>query len=308
MIHFHIITLFPESIACYFDASMLKRARQDGKIKVSFYNPRDYTNDLPAPRPGKYFVYVIRCSDDSFYIGQTQNVESRYRLHQQGRGGQHTKKFSPQELIHYEVFDTRADAVDREKKLKTGFGRKWLKREWKAGRTRQAGKHRRVDQRPYGGGPGMVLEAESVLKAAAKAIGRKRDVEVVFFSPGGKQFEQKDAVRIAKKAKHVVFLCGHYEGIDARAVKILNAKPVSVGPYVLTGGELPAALVADAVTRNIKGVLGNAESLEDSRIASPEVYTRPEVLEWKRKKYRVPKVLVSGHHKNIEEWRKKKRT
>ena len=214
MIHFHIVTLFPEAIEGYFNSSMLKRARQDGKIKVSFYNPRDYTND----------------------------------------------------------------------------------------------KHRRVDQRPYGGGPGMVLEAESVLKAAAKAIGRKRDVEVVFFSPGGKQFEQKDAVRIAKKAKHVVFLCGHYEGIDARAVKILNAKPVSVGPYVLTGGELPAALVADAVTRNIKGVLGNAESLEDSRIASPEVYTRPEVLEWKRKKYRVPKVLVSGHHKNIEEWRRKKRT
>ncbi len=213
MIHFHIITLFPESIECYFNASMLKRAQADKKIRVSFYNPRDYTTD----------------------------------------------------------------------------------------------KHRRVDYRPYGGGPGMVLEAESVLRAAEAAIGRKKDVEVIFFSPSAKQFEQKDAVRIAKKAKHVVFLCGHYEGIDARAVKILKAKPLSIGPYVLTGGELPAALVADAVARNVEGVLGNAESLEDSRVASPEVYTRPEVFEWKKKKYRVPKVLVSGHHKKIEEWKAKKK-
>tara|TARA_B100000745_G_scaffold70949_2_gene42473 strand:+ start:2011 stop:2595 length:585 start_codon:yes stop_codon:yes gene_type:complete len=171
-----------------------------------------------------------------------------------------------------------------------------------------ADKHKRVDQKPYGGGPGMVLEAESVLKAATKAIGRKdrKDVEVVFFSPSGKQFEQKDAKRLAKK-KHIVFLCGHYEGIDARVAKILKAKTVSVGPYVLTGGELPAAVIADAVTRHVPGVLGCADSLEESRTASPEVYTRPEVLEWKGKNYKVPKVLVSGHHAKIEEWKKSKK-
>lgn len=213
MTHFHIVTLFPESLEGYFAASMLKRAQQDKKIKVSFYNPRDFTKD----------------------------------------------------------------------------------------------KHKRVDQKPYGGGPGMVLEAESVLRAAQKAIGRKRDVEVIFFSPSGKQFEQKDAVRLAKTKKHVVFLCGHYEGIDARVVKILKAKPLSIGPYVLTGGELPAAVVADAVTRHVPGVLGCAESLEESRTASPEVYTRPEALEWKGKKYRVPKVLISGHHAKIEEWKKSKK-
>ncbi|MAZ67532.1 tRNA (guanosine(37)-N1)-methyltransferase TrmD [bacterium] len=214
MTHFHIVTLFPESIAAYFSVSMLKRAQQDRKIKVLFYNPRDFTAD----------------------------------------------------------------------------------------------KHKRVDQKPYGGGPGMVLEAESVLKAATKAIGRKdrKDVEVVFFSPSGKQFEQKDAKRLAKK-KHIVFLCGHYEGIDARVAKILKAKTVSVGPYVLTGGELPAAVIADAVTRHVPGVLGCADSLEESRTASPEVYTRPEVLEWKGKNYKVPKVLVSGHHAKIEEWKKSKK-
>lgn len=212
MIHFHIITLFPESIECYFKASMLKRAQQDKKIKVSFYNPRDFTKD----------------------------------------------------------------------------------------------KHKRVDQKPYGGGPGMVLEAESMLRAAERAIGRKKDVEVIFFSPSGTQFEQKDAKKLAAK-KHIVFLCGHYEGVDARVVKILKAKKVSVGPFVLTGGELPAALVADAITRHVPGVLGCADSLEESRTASPEVYTRPEVLEWKGKKYRVPKVLVSGHHKKIEEWKRGKR-
>jgi len=170
-------------------------------------------------------------------------------------------------------------------------------------------KHNRVDRKPFGGGPGMVLEAESVLKAAAKAIGRKdkKDIEVIFFSPSGKQFEQKDAKRLAKNKKHIVFLCGHYEGIDARVVKILKAKPVSIGPYVLTGGELPAAVVADAITRHVPGVLGCAESLEESRTASPEVYTRPEILKWKGKEYKVPKVLLSGHHAKIEEWKAKKK-
>lgn len=227
MTHFHIITLFPESLESYFGASMLKRAQQDKKIKVSFYNPREFTKN----------------------------------------------------------------------------------------------KNKRVDQKPYGGGPGMVIEAKSVLNAAAKAVGRKdiKDVEVIFFSPSGKQFTQAMAVKLAqngkfsgstaksKKRGHIIFLCGHYEGIDARVVKILKAKPVSVGPYVLTGGELPAAIVADAVTRNVPGVLGNAESLEDSRVASPEVYTRPEVLTWKGKNYKVPKVLLSGHHKNIEAWKQKKK-
>jgi tRNA (guanine37-N1)-methyltransferase len=99
-------------------------------------------------------------------------------------------------------------------------------------------------------------------------------------------------------------LAGRYEGIDDRAQKILRAEKISVGPFVLTGGEVPAMLVVDAVARQIKGVLGSFESVEEERVASPDVYTRPEVLLWKKKKYRVPKVLLGGNHKLIEEWRR----
>ena len=102
-------------------------------------------------------------------------------------------------------------------------------------------------------------------------------------------------------------ICGRYEGVDARVQKILKAKLVSVGPYVLTGGELPAATLVDAIARFVPGVLGKAESLEASRISSPEVYTRPEVLVWKKKKYKVPPVLLTGNHALIDAWKKDKR-
>jgi peptide-methionine (S)-S-oxide reductase len=107
----------------------------------------------------------------------------------------------------------------------------------------------------------------------------------------------------AKKYDDIIFLAGRYEGIDARAPKILKAETISVGPFVLTGGELPAMIVIDALARQIPGVLGKFESVEEERTASPDVYTRPEVLEWKKKKYRVPKVLLSGNHKEIEIWK-----
>lgn len=166
-------------------------------------------------------------------------------------------------------------------------------------------KHRRVDQKPYGGGPGMVLEAESVLRAAEKAIGRKnrKEVEVVFFDTSGKEFTNRYARTLAKRKKHTVLICGRYEGVDARVQKILKAKKISIGNYTLTGGELPAMVVIDTVSRQVPNVLGKYTSLEEERTASPEVYTRPEVLEWKGKKYRVPKVLLSGNHANIEAWK-----
>lgn len=165
-------------------------------------------------------------------------------------------------------------------------------------------KHARVDRRPYAGGPGMVLEAEPFLKAAAKAKGRKtKRVKTVFFAPNGKQFTNVVARDWAKKYDDIIFLAGRYEGIDARAPKILKAETISVGPFVLTGGELPAMIVIDALARQIPGVLGKFESVEEERTASPDVYTRPEVLTWKKKNYRVPKVLLSGNHKEIEAWK-----
>lgn len=167
-------------------------------------------------------------------------------------------------------------------------------------------KHKKVDDRPYGGGPGMVMAAEPILKAAEKAIGRKqkKDVKVLIMSPRGKTFDSAMAKQLAKKYKHLVLISGRYEGIDARVKKILKADEVSVGEYVLTGGELPALTVLDAIARHVPGVLGTSESLEDTRAASGEMYTRPEVLEYKNKKCKVPKVLVEGHHKKIEKWRK----
>ncbi|MBI1998874.1 MAG: tRNA (guanosine(37)-N1)-methyltransferase TrmD [Parcubacteria group bacterium] len=171
-------------------------------------------------------------------------------------------------------------------------------------------KHRITDDKAYGGGPGMVMKAEPVLKAIDKAIGKKKNALVIMFTPSGEQFKNEMARDIAENKKDVVLVCGHYEGVDERVVEALRergieVRKVSVGPYVLSGGELPAMVVVDAVARQIPGVLGKSESLEESRAASPEVYTRPESFTYKKKTYRVPEVLRSGDHKKIEEWRRK---
>lgn len=210
--HFHIITLFPEAFDSYISKSILGRAVEDKKIKISFYNPRDFVKD----------------------------------------------------------------------------------------------KNKRVDRKPYGGGPGMVIEAPAVVKAVEKAMGKKKNVKILFFSADGKQFTNTIAKQYSKKYKHIILIAGHYEGIDARVRKIFKAEEISIGPYVLTGGELPAMIVVDAVARQIPGVLGNIESIEEGRVSSSEVYTRPEEFKYKGKNYKVPKVLLSGHHKDIEEWKKSK--
>ena len=155
----------------------------------------------------------------------------------------------------------------------------------------------------------MVVEREGMLRAATKALSRrhldKKSTGKIFFSTDGAQFDEKMAQKLSQK-KDILLICGRYEGVDARVPKILKAKAASVGPYVLTGGELPAATVVDAVARFVPGVLGKAESLERSRVSSPEVYTRPEISVWKGKKYRVPKILLSGHQARINEWKQKK--
>jgi tRNA (guanine37-N1)-methyltransferase len=174
-------------------------------------------------------------------------------------------------------------------------------------------KHKRVDQKPFAGGPGMVLAAEPVLRAAEQAItkaGKKHKVRKtvsIFLSPSGEPFTQEMAKKLAK-ADHVLFLCGRYEGMDERVPKILKAKKVSIGPYVVTGGELPAAMMIDAIARHVPGVLGEEASIEENRVSSPEVYTRPEVLVWKKRSYRVPKVLLGGNHKEIDAWRASRRS
>lgn len=178
-------------------------------------------------------------------------------------------------------------------------------------------KHKTVDDKPYGGGPGMVLKiepiikaVESIFKAERETQNVKREVKIILLSAAGKQFDAKMAVRLAKQCKHIILIAGHYEGVDERIKHVLRTtgyklQEMSIGPYVLTGGELPAMVILDAVSRHIPEVLGKAASLEEKRhgIGIP-AYTRPKVFRYKKKSYRVPRVLLSGDHKKIEEWRK----
>ena len=223
--NFHIVTLFPKAFDSYVGESIIARAIRDKKIKITFYNPRDFTKD------------------------------------------------------------------------------KW----------------KRIDQKPYSGGPGMVIQAEPVAKAVQAALAKikkqdsrsknnkkSRPAKIVWLSPGGKQFDTTYAKKVSKAHNNIIIICGRYEGIDARVKKIFKTEEVSIGPFVLTGGELPAMIVMDCISRQVPSVLGNIDSLEENRVASHDVYTRPEMLEYKGKKYRVPKVLLSGDHKKIEEWKKKR--
>lgn len=197
----------------------------------------------------------------------------------------------------------------REKKIKVSFvnPRKFVtgkyKKVWPDGNVSL-----QVDDRPYGGGPGMIIRPEPVLKAVEsilKKVAKKKDpkVKIIHFAPGGKKFNTAYAKTAAKKYTDIIMISGRYEGIDARVKKILKAEDVSIGDYVLTGGEVPAMVLIDSISRQVPGVLGKYESLEEERISSGEFYTRPEILEHNGKKYRVPKILLSGDHKKIEEWK-----
>lgn len=236
--NFHIVTLFPESFDSYINSSIIGRAVRAKKIKIKFYNPRDFVPASSNSRP-----------KDKPYL--------------------------------------------------------------------------RVDGKPYGGGPGMVMQALPVIKAVEKALKNsllknkkykltdrhtKVSIPVVWLTPSGKQFSNQTADKL-KKREHAIIICGRYEGIDERVLKVikkikeLKIEKLTVGPYVLTGGELPAMIILDATARRIPGVLGKIESVEENRMASSEVYTRPEALDYRGKKYRVPSVLLSGHHAKIKEWK-----
>ena len=221
---FDIITIFPKIFDSYFNESIIKRAREKGKIKIKIWNLRDFTKD----------------------------------------------------------------------------------------------KHKKVDDKPFGGGPGMVMKTEP-LATALKSLKIKKKTPVILFSASGKQFNSKIAQSFVKKFDRIIMICGHYEGVDERIKSIIRdfgflLQEMSIGPYILTGGELPAMIVVDAISRHIPGVLGKSESLEESRhgVGVP-AYTRPEVFKFtirqahgkKIKKYVVPKVLLSGNHKKISEWRAK---
>jgi len=167
-------------------------------------------------------------------------------------------------------------------------------------------KHRKVDERSYGGGPGMVLKPEPIIKAveSVKKKNRNKKTKVILFSASGREFNDNSSIKLNSRYNHLILIAGHYEGIDERVKRALKAEEVSIGSYVLSGGELPAMILIDAVSRKVKGVLGKSESLEEKRLGvGVPVYTRPEVFIYRGKKYKVPKVLLSGNHKAITSWR-----
>lgn len=188
-------------------------------------------------------------------------------------------------------------------------------------------KHKRVDDRPFGGGAGMVIQAEPLLRAVStikiknKSANWRTKIKIIVLSAKGKQFNQKMAYDWSRKYKNFIFVTGRYEGIDERVTKILKAKEISIGHYITTDGDVAAMVVVSALTRLIPNVI-NWSSLKDEsflrKVIKEEVkssasrrtgeleyphYTRPEALKWKGKKYKVPKILLSGNHKKINEWR-----
>jgi tRNA (guanine37-N1)-methyltransferase len=174
-------------------------------------------------------------------------------------------------------------------------------------------KHRTVDDKPYGGGLGMVLKIEPIYKAvkSIKAKSKEQRTKVILFSPRGKQFNQKIAFELSK-LKRIILICGRYEGVDERVAKYIADLQLSIGPYDLMGGELPAMVVIETIARLIPGVIGKPEFLKErvfkrGFIEYPQ-YTRPEVFSPKKGIYwRVPKVLLFGNHKKIQEWREKRK-
>mgnify|MGYP004000607197 FL=1 len=168
-------------------------------------------------------------------------------------------------------------------------------------------KHKTVDDTSYGGGPGMVMKIEPIYKAL-KSIKKKKKSKIILLTPAGKQFNQNMAQEFSK-LDELIFVCGRYEGIDARIDNFIDEK-ISIGSYVLNGGEIAAQVIIKSVFRLIPGTLGNIKSLEEETFSITSntnfeypQYTRPEVFEVGNKKHKVPKILLSGDHKKIKEYR-----
>jgi len=165
-------------------------------------------------------------------------------------------------------------------------------------------KHRKVDDKPFGGGPGMILNCQPIFDAIEdlKSKVKTKKAKVILLSPKGKRLDQKLAQGLTKN-KHIILLCGHYEGVDERVMQHLVDEEISIGDYVLTGGEIPAMVLVDAIARFIPGVLGHEDSNKDESFSSGLLeyphYTRPAVYKGKK----VPQVLLSGDHEKIQQWR-----
>lgn len=210
------------------------------------------------------------------------------------------------------IFPHIFDSYFKESLIKSALKNKIIEIKIHHLRDYATGKHKPVDDKPFGGGPGMVLKIEPIYKAVSailrisnfqKPISKKR---VILFSTRGKKLDSKTAKRLSK-FKQLILICGRYEGVDERVAKYIADEEISIGDYVLSGGELPALVLIETTSRFLPGFLGQRESLEEIKGSYP-VFTLPR--EFKPKKgsrtWKVPNVLLLGHHQKIKEWRRKK--
>lgn len=210
------------------------------------------------------------------------------------------------------IFPELFDPFKKESLLKKAAKKKLLKIEAHNLRQWTKDKHKTVDDKPFGGGLGMVMKVEPVYKAVQKLKRKGKKSKVILFTPRGKKFNQQMAYEFSR-LNQLIFICGRYEGADERIAKKISDVELSIGDYVLMGGEVPAMAVIETVSRLIPGVIGKPQFLKERLgkgrkkgfLEYPQ-YTRPEIFEPKRGvKWRVPKVLMSGNHKKIEEWKVK---
>ncbi len=207
------------------------------------------------------------------------------------------------EFIILTLFPEAFEAYLNVSLLKRAVAKKFVKINVLNLRDYATGPHKKVDDRPYGGGAGMVLRVDIIDRALKKLKVKKggKTSQIILMTPQGKPFNQKQAIKLSK-LKKIVLICGRYEGFDERVYKIVDSE-ISIGDFVLTGGEIPALAILDTVARLAPGVVGKSESLVEESFSQSMLeyphYTRPENY----KGWKVPKVLLTGHHGNIEKWR-----
>jgi len=203
------------------------------------------------------------------------------------------------------LFPSLFDSVFSESIIKKAVGNKIIKIRITDIRNFAEGRHKTADDKPYGGGAGMIMTVPPLVKAIEKVSGRKtkdKSKRIILLSPQGKVFSQKKAKGLSRY-KHLIFVCGHYGVVDERILKFIDEE-ISIGDYVLTGGEIPAMVVVDSVVRLLPGVVGRSDSVENDshweKGLTNSVYTRP----YNFRGLKVPEVLLSGNHVKIKEWRK----
>jgi tRNA (guanine37-N1)-methyltransferase len=208
------------------------------------------------------------------------------------------------------IFPNIFDSYIQESILKRAQDKKIIKIKTYNLRDWANDKHRSIDDTPYGGGAGMLMKIEPLYKALKdiKKLSKKTTAtkkKVILLSASGKKWTQAKAKKYSK-LEEIVLICGHYEGVDARIKNFIDEE-ISIGDYVLTGGELPALSIVDSITRLLPGVLGNKKSIQEESHSLPGIleypqYTRPEIFKVNQKNYRVPKILLSGNHQKIKDW------